>query len=616
MPGPQWWNNNPLYAAQQAQATSRFGSAVGSQLSGSMRGVYAGATPAVQRRTPYGGSLGGPGYGERFYEENQNRWQQPSRGDQYWNAVQGRFTTPYSTPNRGAQAYDAARGYFGSGPQGGVSNARAVSGRLNERGMGEDYAARNSGYFEAPGDMERYFAGVRDQIGRTGAGVENVRGIQGQFNQPGVAEGNYDNARRALSGIRYGDDAVNRATQNAEGFQDTEFFHRGNILPFSGQNPIADEYGHFNEGLRNKSYTEQLYESGGNGGLVDPYQRALDKRTKDVRNAAAARGLFGSGKSLRLEEELAADIGAEEARDRIELARSADDMRLGRTGAALDFAQGIHGAGMDRMDLGLRGAEASDEGRRRNLGLSLDALGMASREALDRVGAETDAADIAQGHQIDRLFRGGQLGLDADRSDMDRIRLGGDLADRSQAAGTERVRTGADITRDAQQLEIDRLYRSGTLGLDADRGERDLHDLYGRMAGDADRTELDANRLDLDRMRAGADISLGLDQEDRYRQNDAFGQAERAQRLQEGRLRGGLQDIQDVNQAQMNAVLSALDPAERMRYEAEIDAINGRAAAEGWSNQQRQNAINTVLQSAATAAQARRPGVPGPGSTG
>jgi len=375
---------------------------------------------------------------------------------------------------------------------------------------------------------------------------------------PGAAENNYFNAQRNLAGIDYGNRAITDVTQRLAGAGNTLDYFRSD--PFQGtirDNPVDQEYGYFSEGLRGPSYSEQIYETGA-GGLIDPYARAQEKQTRQIRNAAAARGMFNTGASMRLEEELAADIGAAEARDRIALADQADRQRLARTGAAQSFIGSVAGEGRARAGLGLEGARASDESERQNALAALQAYQLASQEGLGKVGLETSAAQIAQQNEIDRLFKSGQLGLDADRGDLARIDT---------------------MFRGAGQLD-----------------ERE------RLA---DLEETDRRREQTERFRTGADIGLSIDKDEQERLLNEATAAYHQQSVFQDRERGGLQDILTAMRPQIDAVMAGLDTASREQLQIKLMEIQALVSSGALTQMQANQQIETILTSFATMIRAR-----------
>jgi hypothetical protein len=575
-----------------------------------------------------GGLMDGPGHGERWYEQNKHRFGQPSQYNQWLSGVQGSMQGG-RVPPRGTQAAWNSAYPFLSQTGAGTTNARNISQQLwnpgageqaargaqqffTNPGAGEQYAQQMQGYWRNTGALENYYGNYGGYFTSMGEGERNALRSLGGFEQPGVAEGNYANARNALGQIRYGDQAIGHVADGTKRSSSAYDFNQG-MSPFVTASPVRDEYSYFAPGLRGQSYSEQIFGSGA-GGLIDPYARAQEKQTRRIRDAAAARGQFNTGASMRLEEELGADIAAQEAKDRIALAGQADQARLGRAGMARDYATAIGAEEQGRRALGLQAATAADESTRANLGLGLQAYGMASDEAFKRVGMETEAADIAQRAAIDRLFRGGQLGLQADEQGLRRM-LGGaqvagaaqgaadrrvqggyDMASSGQRLGMDRERAYVDLGRLQQELEQGRLGQSASLGLGADAAE--LARIQALFAGGgaldtaedrAIRTASDiystADRTDMDRMRTEADISAGI------------------QRLYEGRERGALQDMAGQANAMAQFLINNLTAADQQALNLKLSALKADLAAGKISQEQYDDMANSIMESYRAAAQ-------------
>ena len=498
--------------------------------------------PLRRPRTP--GLLDVPGEGESWWQANKGRWRQPRRSVEYWQGMQGR--RPHATRT----SWDYVSGQL-QGMRRGSTTARRGADfirtyKLQQPGLGEDYAKRNVGYFENPGEMENYYRQFSSYFSTPGQGEDWVRKNMGGFEKAGDAETNYGNAQRRI----------------ASGAQNTLGYFRDTRPYATGSTAVDSERGYFSPQLRNKSYSEQIYDSGA-GGLIDPYQRALDKRTRDIRNAAAARGMFGTGAGLRAEAELGADIAAEEARDRIALADQADTQRLGRARAALDFASEAERALLGRRSFGLDAATAADASTRENVGL------------------ETDAARISQQAMIDRLFKGGQLGLQADEVGQGRVRLGMDAADRAQSAGNRRVTSGMDVASRGQELEQDRIRNevqrildAAGLDIDADKLDMDVLDRLMKGAGQVDDQYNQDFTTDFNATRA-------LDRDELDWLESEYGGAKDAQGLFEGRERGALQDIERSARDQAGLLTGALGNATEEQKQMAQDVIQTLMAEYG-----------------------------------
>ncbi len=506
-------------------------------------------TPAAKPPMPkVPGLLDKPGTGENWFSNNAGKFGQgPGQrqlGD-YWQGIQGNFNKQIQ-PDASRQAWASYGGQMGQAGQG-TQNARDTSWRLSS----------------TPGYGEHVGQEVGDYFRTQGAGEQNAYGMLDKFNQAGVAEGNYGNAKSALAKINYGDRSIGDISNriNTRSGNTLAYNKDFNSSGFMNQSPVSDEYGYFSQGLRDPSYSEQMYESG-NGGLIDPYARAQEKQTKKLRDASAARGFFGSGAGLRAEQELGADIAAQEAHDRVALAQQADSQRLARTGEARNFASAIDQSQLGRRELGLRSASTADESERANSGQLLNAYQLASNEALQKVGLETSASDVAQRSAIDRMFRGGELGLSADKQ------------------GSERAMNRMSAAERAQNLERQRNVDSADIGLRADQEDRTRQNDYFRNAGDMDRREMDFYNDYTNRLKQGGEFIKQIDDDRRQdMRQDMLDEQEAAYKNQnafEGRERNALSDISGVQSQMADMVFRGLDTATRERLQLQLDEIEGQ----------------------------------------
>jgi len=586
------------------------------------------------------GLLSGPGTAEQWWKDNQNRFRTPSQISEYWKGVQGRFTggrvAPTNTreawstispqlqsPGAGVTGARDISSYFRSGPTAGERTIGEAANMYRAPGTGEQWAQQHGNYFTTGGAFEDLASEARYNLRQRGAGETNAYDVSRQLQQSGVAEGNYDNARRALSGIKYGDQGIKAAYDGTQRAGNTAQFFGTNIAPMAKSNPIADERNFFAQGLRDKSYSEQAYESGA-GGLIDPYARTQEKQARAMNNELAARGMYNSGAALRSHAELGADVAAAEARDRIALAGQADQARLGRTGAALDFVGAEEAAGRARSELGLRGAMSADEGHRANAGLMLGAYGQASGEALQKVGLETNAANIAQQNQIQRLLGSSSTGLAADSAGRDRLSLSADISERADRFGLDRMSQGWNVAQGSQNLaaaraaglassgnmlantEIQRLLGAGNLGLSADQSDlARLQQLFSGAQG-LDNLELQSQAADLNWLTQGGNLASQVDQTDWGRFMDEFGAAGEVQNFFENRVGGEFERTAGLAAQKVETVARALGIATDEIGNLSQREIAARLVASGMDAAEAEKMAEEALAGAATIIRTRR----------
>lgn len=511
--------------------------------------------------SPMQGLLDKPGYGEQWYESNKGAWDQPSQASQYWAGVAGQFGGGKVLPQNTQGAYKRLEDQKGA-PGQGYYTAQGAAGRLGS---------------DQPWSGETQIRDSLDFFGNSGQGETNAYGSLDYFNRPGEMEQAYGDIASMLGSMTYGDQAQRAAKEAAGRATGTQ-----NLLPemldFSRGDPIGSEYrDYFAGGLRDKGYTENLYESG-NEGLNTYYSREADKLQKRLNDQAAAMGMFGSGFNMRANQEGLAELGAQQARDMADLAKSADAARLARGSQALDFTRSSDQSQQGRRALGLESAKASDEGIRSNADLSMRGLKQASDEQLERARLMTGAASAAQDRGIARTTAGVDAGLKADRQGLDRTNSG--------------VEAGATL----DSLLRDRLTRSGEMGLAAD--DSDLKRALGLFEASqgADRTALDYERFGLDKTLAGGTLAAAADVSERQRLQGGQDAASTAQRQFESRLAQAFDvDMQtaralsDIVREASNASTGDAVAAARARIEAVL-------ASAGLSAAQAQAKANELMQ--------------------
>lgn len=538
---------------------------------------YAAPTGQVAAPQPYSpGVLSGPGTYENWYKQHAGDYDKPQRLDDYWSGLQGRTGGAGYQPTTSQGAWgstESSLGQAGAGTQGawGTADTLRKGGSRGETMLdsasnyftGDNktagYAKKlGTGMFTAPGAAESYNDTAGAQLKGPAQGQSMAYGNAGQLQSRGAAETNNDRVQGMMGG--------NNASRD---------FNQGlKSSGFTGKNAVGNEAGYFTPGLREKSNSENLYDSG-NQGLNTFYDREADKRTKALSDKMSAMGVFGSGATARSLYELHGELGASQARDMAGLAAQADQAHLGRTAAAQSFAKDTGAEEMARYGLGMQAANQSDESMRGNANIM------------------NTASNNAQSQQQDRLYRGGQLGLQGDAEGRERIALGGQLANNAQTAAMNRAKTGADIQNMADKSVfeqgkgladvgnmmgnqfLDRMKSSADIGLRADTENRARANDYFGAAGDMDKRKLDAETYN-------RDTAGGIDTADLARLNAGGGAAKDAQTYFERRERYGIQDKQALASAQADLVNGALGKGadeQRAIYEQVVQSIIAGGAA-------------------------------------
>lgn len=217
-----------------------------------------------------------------------------------------------------------------------------------------------------------------------GTGEQAFDDIKGSLQKPGAGEGMLTAAAGMLQG-------PNRTA----GFADRNggIFEQPGMAETNAAGALP--------GLRNKGYTEQLYESG-NQGLNTFYDRELQKRSERLNRTMAASGMFGSGAMARSMFELEGDLGAQQARDMADLAVQGDTAMRGRTELGNTIAKTGQTAGEGRVTAGgvlQNTADASIDRQGRGLA---DVGGTLADKELDREKTYFDTGARSQGLTQDR----------------------------------------------------------------------------------------------------------------------------------------------------------------------------------------------------------------------
>lgn len=235
------------------------------------------------------GVFNSPGYDEQYYRDHFGQWTQPSAAEQNWNAVQGTFAAGPSRNTGAQQGYDQ---WFDP-----LTSTKSFS----ETGAAQ--GPRGSNY-EAGAYGDRNL-GTSRSSSYTDAG--------------GPSFTNY-------SGAAYGGGANNTTFDSGAAFD--RYF-----------NPLSQE-----------SNSEKLY--GQDPGLGAYYSRAQQTGQEQIDNAMAARGLFSSGASADESRQLAADLGADRAKNeanyKLQAAGQADTQRNARMGLAGQLGSAADAASLGR----------------------------------------------------------------------------------------------------------------------------------------------------------------------------------------------------------------------------------------------------------------------------
>jgi hypothetical protein len=333
------------------------------------------------------------------------------------------------------------------------------------------------------------------------------------------------------------------------------------------------------------TYEEDFYTStvAGNN---PAYNFLKEELGRDLRNSAATRGGFVSGKALENEERGFARLAAEEFAKRGDLAARAGDSRRARLGQQLSGAEAL-----DAQLLGQRGLYAETalgrEGMMGEAAGQADALRADLAGNQDSIGADLakfgdterrlyeEGIDALTGKAVDRnLARSDQLNNLAVSDDSARTARMSDYATTVGTADTNRMQSERDLdalARGATDTSFAREQQLDTLADRASVEERANADrrLTAGTAADSDARARDTNLAGLAR-----DSSAEV----RNNFKDRFDAAMRV-----GDSQAAIQQVYDL------AALGAIT-------QAELSAIDMQLAKAGVDATTRQNLVNNVMQ--------------------
>lgn len=386
--------------------------------------------------TQPGGTLSKPGAYEQWYSQNQARFSQPTTLAQYYSQVSGRLAGQRFQPTNAQGAYDQMRSGL-SGDSYGMREAQDIGGQLKNRTQGEGVM----------GEAANAYRNLRS------SDLRNIA-VDPRLTGQGELSAYRDEYGDAIANPGYGQNLARNVL---------EYTPWGEVEFQDPTSAAGQEYGYFRDPLREKSYSEQLYESG-NQGLNTYYDLQRKRQQEDLENQMAAMGLFGSGETVEAMSRLREGLGAEQARDMAGLAGQADEARLGRASTLANIASGADSSELGRIDrmLAGQGLRLDASGQMMDYDrLSLDRLmagaGLASQEdqyGLQQVGMRGDLIGQAEGNELQAAQGLGNVGNAMAGTELNRMGLG--LQAANQYDEQQRARLN-DIFQGASNLDNLRL---------------------------------------------------------------------------------------------------------------------------------------------------------------
>lgn len=486
-------------------------------------------------------NLQNPTAGERYMNQNLGSLDGPGMGEQYWNQVQGQYMDPFA----GEQfARQQAQNFGAQGPASAFYN----------QAMGQ--YDQFTGYSGPQNTQGQYNQSAQSLAGGT-QGEQGLGQLAGQYG----AIGQYQGGNQANA--QYQQNAASGPLA-AQQFYDQVAGSYGSMGQYNDPNLAAGQY----------AQTQQAF-----GDLpianFDPfYDRARQLGVQDYNRQAAGRGVYGSSEALSGVGNVITDIEAQRAN------RSFDaEMQRAQEQRARQELLGNQARMGDLSSLAAFGANLSGL---ETFGGLANAAGNQTLGQQTMLGNQARAAD--------------QTALDAFNSNL---------------AG---VSTFANVNNMQGNLELSRNELLGNMANNADSqalGAQQANisglNAFGNLASSADSAELNrfnsrndamlaADRQQLDRMNAGADIAFRGDDSRRADYQTSMTAAGQAANLGMDRTRTSA-DIantlsgNDLNRLDsFNRAASGAEGSRQARMQQTLDAVSGYGA-------QVQNAIVSGLQS-------------------
>jgi hypothetical protein len=549
-----------------------------------------------------GGVLTTPGSAEQWYAQNKGQYTQPTEYGGWFDEYKNKGGW---TPTEQTAAWDNAKTSLGTTGWG-VDNAKNMAQKLGSRKtsgestmhgalsyfQGADSTSKYANsldktQFTTPGAMEQFNTGAQKSLSGTGQGAQYAYNSLSGFGKTGAAEDNVGEVRGMLGNAG-----------KTSGYFDNDIKGPNGLL---SRNTTGKEFDYFQPQLREKSYSENLYESG-NKGLNTFYDREHDKRSKRLSDQMSAMGVFGSGAMARSMFELEGEMGANQARDMAALAGQADQARLGRAGAAQSFSSAAGGEEIGRYGLGLDAAKGADESTRANAGILTNAANYAQVNQLARQRAGVDAALGADASYLDRIMGAGTLANNAQTQWGNRLKTGLDIYDTADASKRAQGTAIQGLGKAEADTEIGRLRDAANIGINADN--TDLARVQAYLGGSKD---MDAARLERDKVDAG--FFATVDAQKERNRDAAFNAAARAQELFQGRERLGIQDMTGVASQMSSLVASFTGASANEQANIREQIIQLMVTQMGMSRAQAESSAANFLGAAGTVAGAAQTAV-------
>ncbi len=397
-----------------------------------------------------------PGAGEEWWRENAAKFTQPSTAQDYWAGQSGYFTGPsqYEGPQRAyaGEARDLTALGPGAGEQFYTTDAWKYA---DQPSITEALRLGNLPGLWQEGAAERFYGGPGQELAGEGTLEDWFAKYGERFTQPGTLTQKMTGIEALIGGATAGQGFGGAALPQLVGPGYTERMAAG----------FAPE----------ESYSEQFLTGEGPGGLDALMRRQYELGERQLENRAAATGAFGAGASMRLNEELFADLTTQRTLNEMKLREQSDAAKMARFAESRQLMSSADEALRGRLGVGFTGARGMDETALARAGALQGLYGAADESDLARLTAGAGVAGAAQRVGIERL---GELGT---------------AAERAQAAEMARTRERFVEARSADEMALERL-----------RAKQSAADL-------AERARMDRARLGLSGIQTGAKILSNIE---------------------------------------------------------------------------------------------------------
>lgn len=515
-----------------------------------------------------------PGYGENWYAQNGYKWNQPSPSATYWNGVQGQFNGPTS--------YEAQMRSYGNelgGNRGATENLYDQynkSGEFTNPSAAEDWWTQNQGQYNAPSFGEQSLNNVIGQYGQTGAAEDWYNQNQDFYKTSGDMENFYRGNAGALqnnNNLRDNAGGIANDINSAKNMQRFYGATAGDLAMPGYTENLADQY------RPEASYSENFLTGGAGEGLDQLYGRLFSKGARSLDNAAAARGGFNSGASLRAQEELGADMNAQQVRDTMQLTNQADSQKMNRLGYGLDLMKGADAGLTSRIGLGYQGAQGADNTALGRAAASQNLYTGMSDELRSNITTGGDLANKSQSSALARMTEGGNAANSSNVNYLNRLSglttASNDSADQWRNRMND-SREGAKTATDAWKSRMD-------TGMNASNTRDDQW--RGRL-NDAGNAQGNAFDMWKEQLGLGGNLSNLADQNTRSWLEGGQASANSAQNQQQGRENSVYNNVSDLGGKQANTYGQGMDKIRDEQRQSMMDEINGIISGGGITSQQ------------------------------